>query len=251
MRPPVAVLTVAGIVAAVVGLPAVRGQSSTFEVASVKVNRTDDGNSSLPQLRNGRLTAERVSLRQILQVAYGLTALQISGPGWLDSDRFDLAAKAPQGVKDSETMPMLRSLLKERFQLTAHIENKEMPVYDLTVAKDGLKISLFDPSHIPVAPPRNGAASMIIGPMTMPQLANTLTPAAGRPVVDRTGLEGRYFCAVTFSPLAAQANGNAADAGSVDIFAALQEQLGLKLEPKKEPLDILVVDHAERTPSVN
>jgi uncharacterized protein (TIGR03435 family) len=80
----------------------------------------------------------------------------------------------------------------------------------------------------------------------MSQLANTLTPVADRPVVDKTGLEGRYFCAVTFSPLAAQA-----DAGSVDIFAALQEQLGLKLEPKREPLNILIVDHAERTPSDN
>jgi uncharacterized protein (TIGR03435 family) len=246
MRIAVAVLTVAGIVAAVVGLPALRAQAPAFEVATVKVNRTGDGVSNPPRLTNGRLTAENVSLRQILQVAYALTALQISGPAWLDSDRFDLAANAPQGVKESDMMPMLQSLLKERFQLAAHLEKKEMPVYDLTVAKDGLKISLFDPSHIPVAPPRNGAASMIIGPMTMSQLANTLTPVADRPVVDKTGLEGRYFCAVTFSPLAAQA-----DAGSVDIFAALQEQLGLKLEPKREPLNILIVDHAERTPSDN
>jgi uncharacterized protein (TIGR03435 family) len=226
---------------------ALRAQSPAFEVATVKVNLTDDGVSNPPRLTNGRLTAENVSLKQILQVAYGLSALQISGPGWLDSDRFDLAAKAPQGAQDSDLMPLLQSLVKERFQLTAHRESKEMPVYDLIVAKDGLKISVFDPSHIPAEPPRNGAASMIIGPMTMSQLAHALTSAAGRPVLNKTGLEGRYFCAVTFSPLAAYA----ADAGAVDIFAAVQQQLGLKLEGKKEPLEFLVVDHAVRIPREN
>lgn len=148
-------------------------------------------------------------------------------------------------------MPMLQSLLRERFQLATHRENKETSVYDLIVAKDGLKISVFDPSHIPATPPRNGAASMIIGAMTMSQLASNLTPAAGRPVVDKTGLEGPYFCAVTFSPLSAQANGNGTDVGSLDIFAAVQQQLGLQLEPKKEPLEFLIVDHAERTPLEN
>jgi uncharacterized protein (TIGR03435 family) len=74
---------------------------------------------------------------------------------------------------------------------------------------------------------------MIIGPTTMSRLANTLTPAAGRPVIDKTGLEGRYFCAVTFSPLAAQTNSNVTELAPLDIFAAVQEQLGLKLEPAK------------------
>jgi uncharacterized protein (TIGR03435 family) len=228
-----------------------RAQSPAFEVATVKVNRSGSGGSNAPRLTNGRLWAENATLKQSLEVAYDLNALQISGPDWLDSDRFDLAANAPQGVPDSDLMPMLQSLLKERFQLTAHRESKEMPAYDLIVAKGGLKISVFDPSHIPPTPPRNGAASMIIGAMTMSQLARTLTPPAGRPVVDKTGLEGRYFCAVTFSPLAAQVSSNAADAAPLDIFAAVQQQLGLKLEPKKEPLEVLVVDHAERTPREN
>jgi len=230
---------------------ALRAQSPVFEVATVKVNRSGSGGSNLPRLTNRRLSAENATLKQLLQVAYDLNALQISGPGWLDSDRFDLAAKSPAGVPDSELMPMLQSLLKERFQLTAHRENKEMPVYDLIIAKDGPKISAFDPTHIPPAPPRNGAASMIIGAMTMSQLANTLAPAAGRPVVDKTGLEGRYFCAVTFSPLAAQANSNVADVAPLDIFAAVEQQLGLKLEPAKALREILVVDHAERIPSEN
>ncbi len=230
---------------------ALRAQSPAFEVATVKVNRSGSGASDGPRLTNGRLSAENATLRRFLQVAYDLNAVQISGPGWLDSDRFDLAAKSPDGVPDSDLMPMLQSLLKERFQLTVHRENKEMPVYDLVVAKDGLKISVVDPSHMPPTPPRNGVASMIIGPMTMSQLANTLTPPAGRPVIDKTGLAERYFCAVTFSPLAAQTNSNATEAAPLDIFAAVQEQLGLKLEPAKAVREILVVDHAERIPREN
>jgi uncharacterized protein (TIGR03435 family) len=247
----IAVRIAAIIMVTVAAGSALRAQSSAFEVATVKVNRSGSGGSNLPRLTNGRLSAENVTLKQLLQVAYDLNALQLSGPGWLDSDRFDLAAKSPQGVPDSDLMPMLQSLLKERFQLTLHRENKEMPVYDLIVAKDGLKISVFDPSHIPPTPPRNGAASMIIGAMTMSQLARNLTPAAGRPVADKTGLEGRYFCAVTFSPLTAQANSNMADVAPLDIFAAVQQQLGLKLEPTKAAREILVVDHAERIPREN
>lgn len=83
--------------------------------------------SSSPWLINGRMTAENATLRMILRAAYGLTALQINGPDWLDSDRFDLEAKSPPGVPDSELMPMLQSLLKERFQLTAHRETKKCP----------------------------------------------------------------------------------------------------------------------------
>jgi uncharacterized protein (TIGR03435 family) len=198
------------------------------------------------------MTAENATLRMILRAAYGLTAMQIEGPGWLDSDRFDIEAKSPPGVPDSELMPMLQSLLKERFQLAAHHKTKEMPVYDMIVAKGGLKIAPFDPAHIPPPPPRNGAASMIIGPMTMSQLAGRITPDAGRPVLDKTGLGAtRYFCAATFSPLSAQPADNAPESGPVDIFKALDQQLGLKLEPAKEPLEILIVGHAERVPSEN
>ena len=251
-RGEIAMRIAAGIIVVIVTTgSALRAQSPAFEVATVKVNRSGSGASNGPRLTNGRLSAENGTLKRFLQVAYDLNALQISGPGWLDSDRFDLAAKSPQGVPDSDLMPMLQSLLKERFQLTLHRENKEMPVYDLIVAKEGLKISVFDPSHIPPTPPRNGAASMIIGPMTISGLAKTLTPAAGRPVIDKTGLEGRYFCAVTFSPLKAQTNSNVTEVAPLDIFAAVQQQLGLKLEPAKALREILVVDHAERIPREN
>ncbi len=224
-------------------------QQPTFEVASVKANRTGNNSWNYPRLTNGRLTATNVTLKMILQSAYVLGALQIEGPAWLESDRFDLEAKSPAGVPDNQMRPMLQSLLKERFQLTSHRESREMPVYELIAAKSGLKAPVFDPEHIPPAPPRNGAASMIIGPFSMSQLADAVTPAAGRPVLDKTGIEGRYFCAMTYSPLAVEATADTAGSGPLDIFAALEQQLGLKLESAKAPLPVLVVDHAERIPT--
>ena len=238
-----AILSFSLAVAASAGLLA---QSPAFEVATVKANRSGSGSSNGPFISKGRLAAQNASLRQILQVAYGVSELEISGPDWLNYERFDLAGKVPDGVPDTEIMPMLQSLLKDRFRLAAHDEERETAVYDLTVAKGGAKLTAFDPSHIPATPPRNGAESMIIGPMTMSQLASQLARPAGRPVIDKTGLEGRYFLAVTFSPLSADPR-----EGAVDIFAALQQQLGLRLEPDKEKLRILVVDHAERVPLEN
>jgi uncharacterized protein (TIGR03435 family) len=240
------------LVITIMATPAVRAQSPVFEVTSVKVNHSGDGSSSFPYLRNGRLVAKNTTFKSILQVAYGLSALQVTGPGWIESDRFDLEARAPEGVPDTEVKPMLQALLKDRFQLAAHIETRELQVYDLMVAKDGLKIFLADdPEHPFKQPPRNGAYSMMMGASTtMDQLANQLASPAGRPVVNRTGLTGRYSYALGFSPLSTQATG-AADSSSVDIFAALEQQLGLKLESKKESLDVLIVDHAERVPTGN
>jgi uncharacterized protein (TIGR03435 family) len=226
-------------------------QSPKFEVTSVKVNHTEGGQERYPGLTNGKFTAENTTMRTILQVTYGLTRVQINGPGWLDSDRFDLAATSPQGVPDTELMPMLQALLKDRFNFAAHIEQKEMSVYNLVVMKEGPKFSLFDPAHIPPTPPRNGASSMIIGQMTMTGLAGQLTNTTGRLVLNKTGLEGRYFCAVTFTPLTTQTNEIATGAGALDIFAAIQLQLGLKMESAKEPVDILVVDRADRVPTEN
>jgi len=230
---------------------AAQAQSPAFEVISVKANHSGDGASSYPRLANGRLTSQNTPMRLILEAAYGLTALQINGPAWLDSDRFDLEAKSPAGVPDTEMKPMLQGLLKDRFQLAAHIESREAPVYNLTVLKDGPKCPIFDAAHIPPTPPRNGADSMIMGPMTMTGLAGNLTSAAGRPVLDKTGLEGRYFCAVAFSRLTTQPNENATGPGALDIFEALRQQLGLKLEPARAPIDTLIVDSANRTPTAN
>ena len=92
-------------------------------------------------------------MRRLLRSAYGLSDLQITGPDWLDSDQYDLVAKSPQGVPDTELMPMLQALLKERFNLSVHRDLKEMPVFEMVVAKGGLKIWQFDPARPVPRPP--------------------------------------------------------------------------------------------------
>jgi uncharacterized protein (TIGR03435 family) len=184
----------------------------------------------------------------LLQAAYDLTGPRIIGPGWLDEDRYDVEAKSPEGVPDSEMMPMLQALLKDRFRVSVHRETRGMPVYEMVVAKDGLKISPFDPTH-PPASPRNVGGAVIMGAGTMPQLAKMMSSSAGRPVVDKTGLEGRYGYVLMFTPLSAQSETPSDSAP--DFFAAVERQLGLKLEPKRDPIEVLVIDHAERVPTEN
>jgi uncharacterized protein (TIGR03435 family) len=231
--------------------PWLLAQSPQFEVATIKANQTGSGGSNFPRLKNGTLNAENVSLLMLLQAAYDLSAVRIVGPNWLNSDRYDVAGKSPQGVSDSELMPMLQELLRDRFRVSGHREMKEMPVYEMIVGKDGLKMSAFDPAHPLISPPnRNGGGAMIVGSGTMPQLARMMSGPAGRPVLDKTGLSGRYNYILSFTPLSAQADESASDS-SPDLFTAVQQQLGLKLESKKEPIEILVIDHAERAPIGN
>jgi uncharacterized protein (TIGR03435 family) len=226
-------------------------QLPEFEVATIKVNQTGSGGSNFPTLKNGTLNARNVSLLMLLQAAYDLSVLRIVGPNWLDSDRYDLQGKSPQGVPDSEMAPMLQALLKDRFRISSHREMKEMSVYEMIVVKSGIKMSPYDATRPSVWPPnRNRGGAVIVGSGTMPQLAKMLTGSAGRPVLDNTGLDGRYNYLLTFTPLSAKSD-ILSDSAPPDLFAAVEQQLGLKLEPKKDSIEILVIDHAERVPIGN
>jgi uncharacterized protein (TIGR03435 family) len=185
----------------------------------------------------------------LLVVAYGLIELRISGPDWLDAERYTIAAKAPEGLADSQMMPLLQSLLKDRFHLESHFEKKEMLVYDMVVGKGGAKLTPFDPAHPPEASRKYGGSSALVGVGTTSQIADALARAAGRPVVDKTALEGRFGWMVNYSPFSPDAN--TGDATAPDLFAAVEQQLGLRLESKKESLPILVVDHVDRVPTEN
>lgn len=244
MRMVVAALLVAGSVATA---PA---QSSGFEVATIKVNDSGDRGWGFPGLRKGVLAGRNVSLKVMLQEGFGISPLRIIGPDWLDALRFDVAGKAPQGVPDSEFMPMLQELLRERFHVEVHREMREMPVYDMVIAGGGVKMLPYDPAR--KFEGINPHGSMIFAPSaTMPELATRMTESAGRPVVDRTGLDGRYSVVLIFRRPEATAAEAAAPDAPPDFFTAVQQQLGLKLEPKKEPIEVLVVDHAERMPTEN
>ncbi|MES1258929.1 MAG: TIGR03435 family protein [Acidobacteriota bacterium] len=226
------------------------GQRATLDVATVKPNNTGAARSSYPRLRNGTLSAENITLKRLIGAAYGLSDLRLAGPDWLDSVRFDVAGKAPEGTRDTEFMPLLQALLQDRFHLEVHRERKEMPAFDMIVGKGGMKLQPFDPAHPPETPPNTGGALMI-GVGTLDQIADTLAGSAGQPVVNRTGVEGRYVYIVHYTPLSGQPADLTPDAGPPDLFTAVQQQLGLRLEARKQPIEILVVDRADRVPAEN
>jgi uncharacterized protein (TIGR03435 family) len=235
--------------------PTLLAQSQAFEVATVKTHPSGDNGMSFPDFKNGTFTARNVTMRRLLRSAFDLSDLQIIGPEWLDSDAYDLVAKSAPGTPDSGLMPMLQTLLKDHFHIAVHRETKEMPVFDMVVAKSGLKIWLSDPSRpVPKPPlPAHVTSAMIAsnGVVTMPQLAIRLANSAGRPVLDKTGLEGRYGFFLFWTQLSAESPDADAGSGPPDFFAAVEQQLGLKLQPNKEPVETLIVDHAERVPTEN
>jgi uncharacterized protein (TIGR03435 family) len=253
--------------------------STTFDAASIKPNTAAQGIVVNTFLSGGRYVATRATLRRILGVAYQpLLASQIvGGPDWINSAAFDIAAKA-QGNPSSQTLRMmLRALLSDRFQLRTHMEARETDVYALVPAKsDGAHGPQFQPATIDCssrrddAPPLNevpparpsaecgfltssrvvrkddgtNAATLLIAAkgVTTTELAaylSTLAPV-GRIVVDQTAWSGAYDVNLTFE------GGGGSMQNASAIFTALPEQLGLRLQPVRRPVDVLVIDHVER-----
>jgi uncharacterized protein (TIGR03435 family) len=245
----------------------------SFEVASVKENKSG-GRGQKSEAMPGRFTSKNAPLRAIIMNAYEIQQqIQLrGGPAWMDSVRFDIQAKVPSnaakvpgdGAKAPGDKPlsdadrhqihlMLQSLLAERFKLVAHHENKEMAVYFLVVAKAGSK--LRDLKGTGAIKPPNPDMHRFGGSGSLKGLVNFLSSLSGRPVIDQTGLRGSYdyhmelpqdeFPITTLEGLT-QANASVGAA----VFAALERQLGLKLESGKAPVDVLVIDHVEK-PSEN
>lgn len=223
--------------------------AQTFEVASVKINTSGTGMYRYFGLHNGHFQSTNTTMRQILVEAWRLSSVQIDGPSWIDSDRYDIDAKSPAGVPDDKLEPMLQALLKARFHLEAHIETKEQSVFNLVVLKGGPKIKPFVEGTPPPQLPRMTGASGTMTALknTMDQVATSLAGPTGRPVINKTGLEGPY----TYSIQWGQTDHSDEPNGAPDIFGAVQQQLGLKLEPAKAAIPTLVIDHAERVPTGN
>ncbi len=221
----------------------------SFEVASIKPHPGEITHSSDPALRGNRVTGTASTLIDMIIVAYHLHYDQISGaPGWAKSDHFDLEARAGDKAITTEQMrTMLQALLADRFQLKVHRETKEVPMYALVVAKTGPR---FQESSSEDQPRGSIIADSVgmhmdVARGTMTQLANRLSVnGAGRPVLDRTGLTGIYTFKLNW------VNGVGGDSPLPPLDLALQDQLGLKLESIKGPLEMLIIDHAER-PSAN
>ena len=246
--------------------PAGRAVFDAFEVATIKPTNPDwTGGRYMRMQTAHQFIAKNYTLRVILAAAYNLTPKAISGgPGWVDGDHYDIVAEAPGQVRPSleEQMSMLRKLLTERFSLTVHREEKEFPIYALTVAKIGPKLTPSTPVMTPEgAPPlvfvlSPEGARLPARDATLGELAWVMQRSAvDRPVLDRTGLTGRYDFDLEWAPDETQFGGNSPAVSQdllpkPDLFAAMQQQLGLRLEATRGPIQTLVIDQVER-PSAN
>lgn len=244
--------------------PALLAQS--FEVATVKPSASDTKGRWIRMQSLNQFEARNHTLKTLIAAAYNVSPKAISGgPAWIDSAPYDIQARTPGVVRPTldEQMAMLRQLLADRFQLTFHRASKELPHYALTVAKKGSKLtpSTTSPDATPQGPP---PLVFVLSPQgatlpgryaTMTELASVLQRAAlDRPVVDKTQLTGRYDFDLQWTPDETQFGGNGPWENHPpeypDLFSALQQQLGLKLEAAKGPIPILIIDHAAH-PSAN
>lgn len=218
-----------------------------FEVVSIKAappqepGRTSTRMSTDP----ARLAYTNVSLSDVIAQAYHIQHVQISGPGWMDTERFDIFAKIPEGVPTNQIPQMLKALLADRFKVKLHSETKVLPAYVLEVGKAGPKIQKVDSSGGLSIGTSSGHVHLK-GNVTIPWLADYLSTRLGSPIQDQTKLEGAYAIALDWVPDLA---GDPASGPS--LSAAVQEQLGLKLVATKAPLEVFVIDHVERIPTEN
>jgi uncharacterized protein (TIGR03435 family) len=227
----------------------------SFEVASVKRASppASGGVRSSMRLDPGRLTCTNVTLKKLMVESYGVKDYQVSGPDWLNTEIYDIAATLPPGTTGDEVMLMIQTLLADRFKLVFHRDSKELPVYALVVGKGGSKLQEVEFGR--------GSTSGSPGHLTatriaMRNLTEFLSRQTGLPVLDMTGLKGFYSFTLNYTPEAAPSAPSPEtpipeSAVGPSLFTAVQEQLGLKLEARKAPVEILVVDHAEKVPTEN
>jgi len=236
-----------------------------FEVATIKPSEPGAQGIGINIDRSNRFLTHNTTLRDLLTFAYGIHPKQISGaPAWYENDHYDITAKADvEGQpNDKQLRGAMQKLLEDRFGLKFHREKKELAAYVLTVGKGGPKLteSKNNPNGLPGFGFGGRLGNLRVGNATMEELAGFLQsfPVLEQPVVDQTELTKRYDFTLNWSPDGSQFGGRAAQAPPLpdgveappDLFTAIQQQLGLKLESKKAPVDVLVFDKVEK-PSEN
>jgi uncharacterized protein (TIGR03435 family) len=229
-------------------LAAAWGQPS-FEVASIRTSKDENRRENI-QANPGTLSMRNVSLKSAIRWAYHVMDYQVSGPEWMGSERFTISAKAAGDAPEDQLRLMLETLLAERFKLAIHRETKELSAYLLVVAKGGIK---FHESKLevdePVLNPDKARLSVEVQGVSAAQFVEMLSNILHAPVINNTGLSGRYDAAVNISKY--MPDGSTPFDPVATIILALQEELGLKLEAKKLPLDLLIIDHVEKIPAGN
>jgi uncharacterized protein (TIGR03435 family) len=230
-----------------------------FGVASVKASTAGKAGGAAGhwQTGPGSISMVNVTLRTAVQWAYDVKSYQVSAPGWMEDERYDIAAKSEGRVPTAQLRLMMQSLLAQRFKLAVHRETRELAVFALSIGKGGHKLHVSEgEGEAKLAPGKGGEMSLSAQHVPLSRLADLLSGALRAPVVDMTGLTGRYDFAIdlmAYIPM--DADGKPAAGVENDVAGivsnALQEQLGLKLEAKKTAVETIVVDKAEKTPTAN
>lgn len=223
---------------------AAQAQQSTphveFEVVSVKLGDPNDPSSS-GRSTPGGMEMRNTTLNTLVRSAYGLNEFQLAGgPKWAGSTKFNVVAKAPAGAARDQTPLMLQSMLADRFKLEFHRETRTLQEYALVVAKGGSKLQEASEEDKAHGGTSQGPRQIKARSATLSDLARMLISAVSAPVLDRTGVAGQYTITLQFAPLL---GGTPADDNLPDIFAAVQ-LLGLRLEPMKGPVELVVIDNA-------
>jgi uncharacterized protein (TIGR03435 family) len=224
-----------------------------FEVASIKPAAPPSPNVGPPERSPERATYRYASVKNLLMTAYGLRFHQVLGPPWIDSERYDIVAKVPAGATKEQVNVMLQNLLADRFKLSVHRETKQLPLYELVVRKNGSNMRDSDPNASGGRSTRYvGRNYVVTSPKaSMAEVIQVINAFLDRPVVDKTGLTGTYDLKLTYTPDTPGNRRSEPDPNDISIFTAVQEQLGLRLEAKTGPVDVLVVDQGNKTPTEN
>src|ERR1022692_658125 len=233
---------------------------ATFELVSIKASDPDNRNCFIKGQPGGQTFGGNcVTLRLLIKYSYKITDAQLAGgPDWLDYERYDFQAKADRPVNRTELPPMFQAMVVERFQLKFHRETRTLPALVLTVDKGGSKMKANDKPDdwtIPItlangpAPPKPPKFAGVR--VAMSYLTWWLAQLQNRPVLDQTALPGYWDFTLEFVPDGAidrppMVNGEAVPFDGPSIYAALREQLGLKLESMKGPVEVYVIDHVEK-----
>ena len=249
---------VMSIASAWIAAAVLHAQPPAFEVASIKPNKSSTTAGSLNMApERGSFVATNAVALTLVMTAYNMWADRITGyPAWMTSERLDVEAKSDHPVSRDEMLRMLQTLLADRFKLSVRSEMKEIPIYALVVAKGGPK--LRDASGGSTLGGRGPKGEILFRNISMPFFALGLAKGGiDRPIIDKTGLNGTYDFELLFTPESIRSGPRREEEGpaalSTDgpsIFSALEEQLGLKLEPQKGPIEFLNIVHVER-PSEN
>jgi uncharacterized protein (TIGR03435 family) len=245
-----------------IAFPAAAETPPAFDVASIRASQIgraggEGSRRESTQVSPGSVIMRNVSLKSCIRFAYHVMDYQVSGPDWLNTERYDITAKAAGPADEDQIRLMMQTLLAERFKLALHRQTKELPAYVLLVGKNGPKFKESQSEGESSIQPQQKMLSVAVQRARVSQLVDMLSNFLRTPVLDMTGLTGRYDITISVEKYlgdfegVAKAGGDPLTAMASIIMTAVQEELGLKLESKKAPLELLIIDHAERAPADN